>query len=64
MNYAKSLRDRFTLSGAPKTVYNYVMSMQLILAQAEIDERELVKFIVDGLQNRTPAVAMLYMSVT
>ena len=41
-------------------IRHYILSMQALATHADIEERELVRFIVDGLDNKTAAVAMLY----
>lgn len=45
--------------GVHEPLIQYLMLMQMI---ADIDERELTKFIIDGLQDRNPAAAMLYLT--
>ena len=41
-------------------IRHYILSMQAMAAYADVDECELVRFIVDGLDDRSAAVAMLY----
>ena len=41
-------------------IRHYILSMQALAEYADIDERELVRFIIEGLEDRSAAVAMLY----
>lgn len=43
-----------------ETIHRYVLVMREIASQADIEESELVQFIVDGLDDRTNSVSMLY----
>lgn len=43
-----------------ETIRQFVLSMQDLARHADIEERELVQFIVDGLGDPSAAVAMLY----
>lgn len=43
-----------------ETVRQYVLAMQALANEADIDEGELVRLIVDGLDDDSTAVAMLY----
>lgn len=54
----KQLGERFIRPGEP--VRQYVLSMQAIAHQVDIEERELVHFIIDGLRDASPAVSILY----
>lgn len=54
----KQLSDRFIRVGEP--IRQYVLAMQQLANRADVDESELVHFIIDGLRDSSPAITMLY----
>lgn len=50
--------------GKEETFHHYILTMKDIASQGTVEELELVRFIVDGLGDRSPHAAMLYCATT
>lgn len=49
-----------TFNSAKTSVMGYILKMQELASRANIDERQTIQFIIDGLQDRSANIAVLY----